>query len=1081
MRSVTSKAVPLVRATLRRTLWVALALGSIAACTGSGNEGRPPTGGEEAQGGAPEGGSPDASGGLGGASTDAGGATAGASTDAGGATAGAPPDGPDPYQAWSEIRDVVRQSPDHLERRADELVVEADAQRLFEFVRDAIITLPPNGTNYDNSVRWGSAETLRSGAGTPREKAELLCELYQRAGFEAELVGYTPTDPIAADAVFLRDVPRPFELLGVDLEGVDLWRQMLGEFAGTDAARPVDPDGTHAQALAEALLPLAEPLAQPKAFDFISETRLPAVRVTIAGERKIANPTLPSSTLSSNVAPASSLTKATMPTVVVRVHGKTQEGGDLTLVEGEWQSDALVGRELTLRFAPDLPLEKHLLSPFLAPRTFTPVLVLGGRDDSDEPVVEVATGTSLTEQGEVVTRTPAGVYAVNGRDAGDGSRSPELEAAASSLALRLNAGRFPRVTAEVEVFSSGGADVRGLSAASFLVEEDGVEVSARLYHNQPPPPRILMVVDRSGSIPPEFTGDNLVALATDLRTRLSATTPGVEYRVGIVDTGLRLAGDWTSDPAEVEAQLATSAIPDSTLWAALERATRAGPSVIVLISDGEATDAPSDEIRAAVDSGPPVIGIDVGSEASVDTVLGPAAELSGGLVTPVTTISQAVDAIAGFVGEVDPPTYTLSYTAPLDGPSQRRVTVSLRDTGVHAGAEYTVRALGVAHTLQGLYVTVKSGGRTVTRTLAGAPEWQRAAASAEQRAEVLGQFFGMATLSFEGMGPTLARAFDEELTARLSTEHIYAARNTHAALLEALAQGYLERSAELRLAQAYLPQAATSDSLTYPTSLRVALENQRPQFGEGIRRTIDLLPVTTWQTVHRDPQVAWRATLEKTLNLALAEAANADVSTFSLLDGRALVAVPHDRLVSTLRDRALSADRIQLWDEAAESWGASYDFLIPEAGDVPALWAVHRVSGAVYGVLPDGSGGGSSGCGLGDRFAATNATIALIMQLGMMAAPLDFAGGTMISLGVAVTQTILLEAAIISVLPPTSVSPEELENLVAQLQVSIDELGMVVPKAGAGAVPFLGQVLEASELENAVDDVVSLEKPFCLF
>ena len=38
--------------------------------------------------------------------------------------------------------------------------------------------------------------------------------------------------------------------------------------------------------------------------------------------------------------------------------------------------------------------------------------------------------------------------------------------------------------------------------------------------------------------------------------------------------------------------------------------------------------------------------------------------------------------------------------------------------------------------------------------------------------------------------------------------------------------------------------AASSRSLTYPASLRIGLQNQRPQFEEGVLQTIDLLPVT---------------------------------------------------------------------------------------------------------------------------------------------------------------------------------------------------------------------------------------------
>jgi hypothetical protein len=73
----------------------------------------------------------------------------------------------------------VRASPDHLPARAANLVAAGDPASLYEFVRDEIVTYPPRVdslTASDTTIRWGTRATLRGGAGTPREKADLLAD-----------------------------------------------------------------------------------------------------------------------------------------------------------------------------------------------------------------------------------------------------------------------------------------------------------------------------------------------------------------------------------------------------------------------------------------------------------------------------------------------------------------------------------------------------------------------------------------------------------------------------------------------------------------------------------------------------------------------------------------------------------------------------------------------------------------------------------------------------------------------------------------------------------------------------------------
>jgi hypothetical protein len=94
---------------------------------------------------------------------------------------------------WREIETGLKQSPDHLPGTAEELVAEGDPKAIYEFVRDQIITQPPTPRGTNNTlvgVNSGPRGVLRCGMGTPREKAELLAVLLERAGYETTLYQY---------------------------------------------------------------------------------------------------------------------------------------------------------------------------------------------------------------------------------------------------------------------------------------------------------------------------------------------------------------------------------------------------------------------------------------------------------------------------------------------------------------------------------------------------------------------------------------------------------------------------------------------------------------------------------------------------------------------------------------------------------------------------------------------------------------------------------------------------------------------------------------------------------------------------
>ncbi|MDW8101150.1 MAG: hypothetical protein RML36_16880, partial [Anaerolineae bacterium] len=117
------------------------------------------------------------------------------------------------FEALETMRRAVRTSPDHRIARAEALIAARDAEGIARFVREAITVYPDGEGGMSNPTRgwrWGTRATLRGGAGTPREVAELLAELLRRAGFQAEVVEFSTGGQITTAEVLRRAQPAPF-------------------------------------------------------------------------------------------------------------------------------------------------------------------------------------------------------------------------------------------------------------------------------------------------------------------------------------------------------------------------------------------------------------------------------------------------------------------------------------------------------------------------------------------------------------------------------------------------------------------------------------------------------------------------------------------------------------------------------------------------------------------------------------------------------------------------------------------------------------------------------------------------------
>jgi hypothetical protein len=873
------------------------------------------------------------------------------------------------FDGWRALQAALRASPDHLVARADEVVAAGDPAAIHAFVRDAVATLPPADGSFQDArtrVRWGIRGTLRGGAGTPREKAELLADLYRRAGLTAEVVRGQP-DPTVVDprAMLLRVPDRPFRPAFAEGE-LAILRQAVG--ADADPL-PVagDADGSGARALAASLEALL-PSDAPAAFAFDSLEVLPLVRVKIGDQWRYANPSVPGLAFGAHGCLAEPVgTSVADPSDAVRVKVEAAHADKpferFVLVEGTWPAEDVVGRRVSLLFVPPAKPDEVQYLAVRDVSALVPVLRVTG-SDLDVPASDALSkvGTPFTRSGDVLD-VSGDVVTLGGEALEDPGTDPARLASVQSAQVWASGATFPRISLRVGALDGALQSVPGLGVEAFQVQEDGRAVPFTLRRNLAPSPRVALIFDQSGSIPEAFRGEGARALAEDLAGRLFAQDPATRVRIATVSAGARWASeDWATTVAEASEQAAWLAgegaiNPGSEIWTAAYDAERVGATLILVVTDGDATDEfePGRHGNTYA-TGAPIIALGVGPflQEWLDAVAG----MTGGLALSAMEPETAAEAIYAFIEARSVEDYEVAYPAPREGPATREVEVRLDGGRVLASGSYDVPEDPVpGPVLSGLYLTLRIGDREVTRALAGF-DADYTAGSVEVPRDALDDveslLFGRATLLVEGPAPTLSVWLDDLLTERLGLEPLVEALTVgdDDAIREAYGRGFQLTSTRQRYL-AGLPTPATTEALTFDTGLRAVLLVETSPLRQPRRRHLDLFPLMRQASVAAEGTTAREETLYATARLALAESLLYPDSTASRLAGKALVRVEAQADLPGVEGPAGEA-----WKRASKPFRSGWWLLVPSGEAPAAFWAVNKDTWSLMGVLADGTGGG---------------------------------------------------------------------------------------------------------------------------
>lgn len=849
-----------------------------------------------------------------------------------------PPAG-DAYDAWREIQTALRSSPDHLVGRAEALLVADDTEGLLALVRDEVALVPDREgfALAATFVRWGADATLRGGAGTARERADLLAALLARAGWTTEIWVGAPATPVDALAIAARPPSRPFSP-PVDPARIDAWGQAIGLDPFAVDIADFDPDGAARDAVRVALADAG--LDAPSAPPPVVDTALPVapfVRATRDGVTLDLQPNLPEVPFGeSGVVDATPAPPASAPDdLVVELEGVRDDGTSVVWAQGTWDAAHAVGGVLEVAFATPYGLSDAARIRAVDVQTFVPTLRWVPRADRlTDPSRDMVVGDPIDRGGAVWTRTSGG-YARDGVVVTTAPSDPAALARVASVRVAVDAATFPQVEARVAVFDEAGQAVVGLGADAFAVLEDTLGQRASLLQSEPVTPRVQLLFDRSSSVPSAYL-DDAAAVGHDVAEAIFAAVPTAEIQVAGLDViAPTVAGGFVTSLAEVDAQLATLGGAGSDVFNNLAATARGEASAVVLISDFAPDTPPDPGAAAAIVAGPPVLLAAVGTPdaEALDTL---SLWTSGVVWRPDDAVALA-DAAAAFVLGTSQAPYLLRWRAPEGASTPRDVDVRLPVPNVAAAATYTPPAEPVAGpSWASAWLTVRSGDRVVRRPLA------------TDAAELSSMWLGRALLAFEAGTPSLSVLIDDHLADRMRYEPLYdALAAADAVAARTAVDGLMGRvPGDLRFAFAEGPDA-WDEATVFPDGLRAALWVQRPQWDGPMLRRLDLLSLSRRRGTGPDADAAYATTQRRSAYTAAIEALRFDESTASLLEGEEL---------ATFDPLTIDLTLGPAWRAPVDAWPGR-QILAPVDGDPVAFWAVDPGTGEVVGVLGDGSGG----------------------------------------------------------------------------------------------------------------------------
>lgn len=882
----------------------------------------------------------------------------------------------DIFDLWESYRLALKESPDNLPARAEELIKKKDPIEIYKFVRDEIEVYPSTDRGlYDTStMRWGVRGTLRGGAGTLREKSETLAYLYKKAGFKAEVVNiYSLPDKLNGKDLLSRTIKRKFAP-NISEKAISASFNALG-LSPVKERIIIDKDLNQTKILAKKMLDTVG-RDRKSNFNFHLNEQVPIVRLMLDKKWTYANPFVVDGEFGQHygtIKPTYGSHIRNNNKIKIRVDAVTNLDPDkpFTLIEKSWDPEDVVGRRIQLQFIPPGNMEsfKGMLAEDIT--TWTPVLrVIGPSVDAETSLKLSSVGTTITQTGDRYTVTKEGQVNVNGLPLAEGYEDPAAVKQVSELQLvSIQTEAFPQVRLKIRAMDKSGNPVAGLPANSFQLDENDQVQSFNLLQNKIRPHRVLLLFDNTPSLPDFFRNNgkqnNITKFGVELIEKILNKSSGAQFRIAQMDDGLSYKGGWSSDLERLKKDL-DKIVSDGTdgIWDSVSQAASEKIDIIMLFTDADPDGKLTDDLLKAIQLGAPVFAIG----ANVDKPfkkknLEKIASISSGKSILIKNKNEAFTAILDYLGKIKRADYEFAYIAKLaDKIEERNVDISIDNARISQKAVYETSIKNVSPQIAGLNLTISVGANSHTRTIAGIKPQKYALTDIKQHIydEVRRTLGGQVLFSVEGPAPTLSVWLDEWYAEKMTQKSIWDAlkKGDDAGIKQAIEEGYLNTPYELFLLNSGLPRVSGLEEVTFPNAPHIVTYLERPGKKGGIEKQFDIFSGNNWVTVSDDPKKAFKTTLTKTAYLSVLEGALSTISTPSLLKDKKLGVTPVFYMRNT---RKFTKEANKRWSQLAWELSDFYKSLIHSADGQPVTgWLLNDKTGTVIGLLDDGSGGGTS-------------------------------------------------------------------------------------------------------------------------
>ncbi len=860
-----------------------------------------------------------------------------------------------PFKVWEEMLQAIKTSPDYLPQRVEDLIALKDPEAMYNFVKNKIVLMPVEAkyiSYYDLGcgMKWGLEGVLRCGMATPREKVELLHQMFQKAGIESKVVyEYTAIKEEEVPSFFYRPIDREFNP-EISKSQIKSWTKAMGDPEEEVQLQELIIDYTKdAKDLAGIILetlPNIDDFGAKFSFKW-ANAETPTLEFKHNNKTQHAHLFDPKTPFGEKHNSASGQIGEAEPikenkekvSLKITYRDTVDHLKEKDLIKGEWNAIDLIGKQVQLSFLHGLTLEEQIVTPIGSLRIFTPVLALQAIDKDLEFVQDRSfIADPITIDGKRILVSSEKTLGANGIEIIT-KPHPQLQKEVKDISVVAKASGYPIVKLSIDATDASGKLVEGLSATDFKITDNGKPVKALLENNQRTP-KILVLSDNSGSMPKAYRNEKMEEFNSILEEKIKE-----KYPAAIIEF-------WRTP---------------SSLFTWLLKASQTDYDLILFATDGDNDDYFEEKNTPIYKAGPPAIILNVYNSKSGHRMdaFTKMAEITNGIVLNAENQEKVLEEVTGYIVRMKLSPYVFTY-ASAEKTQPHAVKVTLDNERIKASGNYEFPKIELEQKngISGIYLELKVGrNRPVKRVLAG---WDPVVEyynepDAEDVDAVQQLLLGGVMLAVEAEGPTLAVALADLLKSKLSN------RNWGEAYLD---NDIKKAKAELNKGSIHIPSIlipmlrplqdqVTTKSLTYPNGYRMCLLKTMVGINQDSKFTFDYLPTSDYQTMAKDKKERFITTLEKTAQLAVREGKLFEQSTYTTLQGVKYIDAATANAQSW-KKTTINKDHIdnQYWNKRVLRGEHGYIKIFDAGANSKSFWQISSWSGELYGIMPDGSGGG---------------------------------------------------------------------------------------------------------------------------